>query len=230
MGNLLHVAALSGTLAAVVACLPVQDARAAEQLASARAPRVIDGDTLALGETRVRLHGIDAPELSQSCRDAEGARWDCGQWSKLVLAKLVSGGVSCEARDVDRYGRIVAVCTGAAGDVNAAMVAAGAAYAYARYATDYVPAERAARAAGRGVWRGTGERPADYRAAGRGDSGAEAAPEGCAIKGNISTSGRIYHMPGSRWYAQTRIDPRRGERWFCSARAAEAAGWRRADG
>jgi hypothetical protein len=33
-------------------------------------------------------------------------------------------------------------------------------------------------------------------------------------------------VPGSRWYAATGIRPDRGERWFCSAAEAEAAGWR----
>jgi hypothetical protein len=51
---------------------------------------------------------------------------------------------------------------------------------------------------------------------------------GCLIKGNISTRGeRIYHPPGCRYYNATKIDPARGERWFCSEAEAVAAGWRR---
>lgn len=52
---------------------------------------------------------------------------------------------------------------------------------------------------------------------------------GCAIKGNVSinTGERIYHVPGQRYYAETRISPRHGERWFCSEVEARAAGWRR---
>jgi hypothetical protein len=50
----------------------------------------------------------------------------------------------------------------------------------------------------------------------------------CLIKGNVSSKGeRIYHPPGCRHYASTVIDPRRGERWFCSEREAQEAGWRR---
>ena len=50
----------------------------------------------------------------------------------------------------------------------------------------------------------------------------------CAIKGNISKSGTgIYHVPGGRFYDQTRIDTSRGERWFCTEAEARAAGWRR---
>lgn len=51
----------------------------------------------------------------------------------------------------------------------------------------------------------------------------------CRIKGNISWGGeRIYHVPGQEYYAETRIDLGRGERWFCSEDEARQAGWRRA--
>ena len=51
-------------------------------------------------------------------------------------------------------------------------------------------------------------------------------PSPCLIKGNISHSGRIYHDPDSPSYTRTRIDENKGERWFCTQRDAEAAGWR----
>jgi hypothetical protein len=52
---------------------------------------------------------------------------------------------------------------------------------------------------------------------------------GCGIKGNISTrtGERIYHMPGQKYYFETRINWLRGERWFCSESDARAAGWRK---
>lgn len=56
-----------------------------------------------------------------------------------------------------------------------------------------------------------------------------AAAEGdaCNIKGNVSTRGeRIYHVPGQRYYDDTRISASHGERWFCSEAEARAAGWR----
>jgi hypothetical protein len=49
----------------------------------------------------------------------------------------------------------------------------------------------------------------------------------CNIKGNVSSNGRIYHLPGQRYYSATRINPLNGERWFCSEAEARAAGWRR---
>jgi len=56
------------------------------------------------------------------------------------------------------------------------------------------------------------------------------AKPGCEIKGNISYrhNERIYHLPGQRWYSRTVIDPRRGERWFCTEQEAIANGWRKA--
>lgn len=201
--------------------------------------RVVDGDTLVLGEVRIRLFGIDAPELSQTCSDMQGAPWGCGTWSKAVLERLVHPGLSCTPKDIDRYGRTVAVCYDPKGvDVNAAMVAAGAAYAYVKYAKDYIETEQDARAGGIGLWRAAVIPPAQYRAEYRAGKRAtqsaskpvQSHPEGCAIKGNISKSGKLYHLPGGRWYEGTRISLTSGERWFCSEGDAQAAGWRRAQG
>ena len=70
-------------------------------------------------------------------------------------------------------------------------------------------------------WR-RGERLAGTRATTQPDS------ERCSIKGNIGKNGtRIYHVPGGRYYEQTRINTSKGERWFCTESDARAAGWRR---
>lgn len=52
---------------------------------------------------------------------------------------------------------------------------------------------------------------------------------GCNIKGNVSQNNgqRIYHVPGQRYYEETRISHAWGERWFCSEAEARRAGWRR---
>ena len=205
-------------LAAPVAAAPVLTGTA----------RIIDGDTLeigALGE-RVRLHGIDAPERGQGCVSAKGKSWACGEAARKALAELSRGTVRCEGIERDRYDRLVAKCSAGGRDLGAAMVEAGAAFAYRKYSMDYVAAENRARAAGRGIWSGEAIRPADYRAAQA--PAPQAAPATCAIKGNISKNGRLYHLPGSRAYAATRISERHGERWFCSEAEALAAGWRRA--
>ena len=53
-------------------------------------------------------------------------------------------------------------------------------------------------------------------------------PEHCRIKGNINMESgeRVYHTPNSPWYARTEIDTHAGERWFCTEREAQEAGWR----
>lgn len=187
--------------------------------------RVIDGDTLALGAVTVRVHGIDAPERRQTCGGA-GRGWPCGDWAREVLEGLIDGrSVTCIAVDTDRHGRMVGRCSAGQDDLAAGMVLAGAALAYRRYSMDHVAAEDTARRAGRGLWQADGvQRPEDWRAA---TAPAPQAPPGdCVLKGNISASGRIYHRPGQHDYERTRIDPARGERWFCSEAEALAAGWR----
>lgn len=211
--------------ALLAGCLALAAPVAAETV-SGRA-RIIDGDTLELGGETVRLYGIDAPEMSQTCRRPDGRAWACGAWSRDVLAGLAKGRLRCTGRERDRYGRLVASCEGAGGDLAAQMVAGGAAFAYRQYSLDYVDAEKRAAIAGIGLWNGEAERPDAVRAASR---EAPAPVEGCAIKGNISSRGRIYHVPGSRSWADTRINPGAGERWFCSEAEARAAGWRKAGG
>jgi micrococcal nuclease len=63
-------------------------------------------------------------------------------------------------------------------------------------------------------------------AAARPSSAASSPPGTCAIKGNISRNGRVYHLPSSASYTRTTIDESKGERWFCSEQEALAAGWR----
>lgn len=134
--------------------------------------------------------------------------------------------VTCDALGTDRYGRTLAVCSAGGTEVNRALVRAGAATAYRRYSAAYVADEKAARRDGAGIWAGSVQAPEAFRQAATG--AVATAQEGCLIKGNISDNGRIYHRPGQEYYDATRIDTRRGERWFCSEAEARAAGWRAA--
>jgi len=194
--------------------------------------RVIDGDTLEVRGTRIRLHGIDAPESAQRCRSG-GQVWSCGREATRALARHIgSHPVACKERDRDRYGRVVAVCHVGDQDVNAWMVAEGWAFAYRQYSRRYLAEEMAAKAAKRGVWRGDVVPPWDWRRGKRLNGTGTTMKRGggrCKIKGNISKAGkRIYHMPSGRFYDQTRINTSQGERWFCSESEARTAGWRRA--
>ena len=194
--------------------------------------RILDGDTLELGKTRVRLHGIDAPESRQSCV-VDGHRWACGEKATRALTERIgSRTVGCEERARDRYGRSVAVCRVAGEDLNAWMVRQGWALAYRRYSRAYVGAEGTARAAKRGIWRGQFVAPWEWRRGVRlaGSRPASTEPPGgrCRVMGNIGRDGsRIYHVPGGQFHNRTRIDTERGERWFCSEAEARTAGWRR---
>ena len=123
--------------------------------------------------------------------------------------------MSCEPRGLDKYGRTLAVCFVDGRDINAQMVRQGYAWAFVKYSTSYVKEEarRKPRASASGRARSM---PAwEYRAK-RWAAAEQQAPEGCAIKGNVTKHGRIYHMPWSPWYAQIRIEPDKGKRWFCT--------------
>ncbi len=188
--------------------------------------QVVDGDTIDINGQRIRLEGIDAPETAQTCSTARGTAWACGRAATKTLAALVAGAdVACDSRGADKYGRLLGICYANGRDINAAMVQAGMAWAFIKYSTTYVSEEGAARLANAGIWQGPSEAPWDFRH--KGWQVAEAvAPNGCAIKGNVSSKGHIYHMPWSPWYERVTVDAARGEQWFCSESEAQAAGWR----
>jgi endonuclease YncB( thermonuclease family) len=131
---------------------------------------VIDGDSFRRGKDEIRLHGIDAPEYRQTCRDEIGRDWDCGKEAARTLRSLVAGHmVACTGLDVDRYRRLVARCE--VGDLvlNSEMVRLGWAIAYTHHGTLYLREEEEARHARRGIWRGTFDLPADWREIHRSD-------------------------------------------------------------
>lgn len=193
--------------------------------------RAVDGDTLRIASTRIRLYGIDAPELHQLCGSGS-RRKPCGRVAADWLGRAVNGApVTCEPIELDRYGRTVAICRTGGIDLGGELVNRGLAVAYRRYSTRYVGAEVAARSRRLGMWSDVFQSPSEFRAsrrAGKVKTAGEGAPSSsCTIKGNVGAKGdRIYHIPGGRDYAKVRITPLKGERWFCSEADARAAGWR----
>ena len=193
---------------------------------------VIDGDTVEIRGRRIRLIGVDAPESSQTCTD-RGKPWRCGQQAALALdAKIAARTVACTAEGSDRYARTLATCRVGDENLNAWLVREGWALAYRRYSDRYVNEEAEAKSAHRNIWRSDFTMPWDYRAARRAQEHAATAetPRGdCRIKGNINSKGeKIYHLPDGAGYADTHVNPSRGERYFCSEAEANAAGWRAA--
>lgn len=125
--------------------------------------RVVDGDTLAAGAARLRLIGLDAPELSQTCRDAADREWACGREARAALARLLRGeGVLCRGTARDRYHRFLVECSVDGQSVNGAMVSQG--FAVASGLPGFEREQKRAEAERRGIWQGRFERPRDFRA------------------------------------------------------------------
>lgn len=125
----------------------------------AGAARAIDGDSLVVSGREMRLKGLDAPELRQSC-EIDGQSVACGRRAAAALRRwLARGPVTCTGNETDRYARLLVVCRVYGQDIGADLVRQGLAVDFGRY-----PAEEAeARKAGIGIWAGTFEQPQLYR-------------------------------------------------------------------
>jgi endonuclease YncB( thermonuclease family) len=237
--KLLHATAglVASALAAGLLCAGTGSPESrphASQAAIGGHAKVVDGDTIVVNATRIRLEGIDAPEAGQTCGRQPSCRrhgsdmcdWPCGTEATAALAGLIEGKVvRCQARGADRYGRTLAVCFLGEEDVNAWMVRWGHARAFVRYSTRYVAEEQQARAQRLGIWQGEAIPAWEHRAR-RWAAAVPQALQGCTIKGNVTARGKIYHMPGSPWYERIDMDAGKGRRWFCTEAEALAAGWR----
>jgi endonuclease YncB( thermonuclease family) len=212
------------------------------------AAKIREADQIQIGNTRIRLGGIDAPSVDQLCLNTAGERWTCGVAARDELIKHVGNKAwTCHARNTDRRGRTVARCEVEGGDIQKWLVRNGWALAYARVSHDYDADEAAARESKAGMWQGAFIAPWDWRVRNKKTAilGAVKPPENahaillasasgpvapspdCTIKGNVNGAGEcIYHKPTSRWYAQIKMKISKGTRWFCSVEEAEAAGCR----
>jgi endonuclease YncB( thermonuclease family) len=213
-------------------------------------PRIVDGDTLVVGDIKIRLEGFDAPETDQICLDREARKWPCGAAARNHLTQHINGqSINCSPEGSDRYSRTLAVCKIGSENLNAWMVHEGWAMAFVKYSTAYLKDEEQARRAQRGLWAGAFIAPWDWRHRDKGTeirgslvvpigaqaillepaSAAEAPSANCTIKGNFNREGeRIYHMPGGLSYAKVNMNAP-GKRWFCTEEEAKAAGWRPAN-
>jgi len=124
---------------------------------------VTDGDSLEIGDRRIRLNGIDAPELTQICQNAQGDDYECGMESLHYLENLTAQkDIDCKCLpEKDRYKREICECFADGVSLNRAMVAAGQAITY-RDKT-YTKEQESAEENKLGLWQGKYMRPAIYR-------------------------------------------------------------------
>jgi len=214
--------------------------------------KVVDGDTVDVnidGKTeRIRLIGLDTPETVDPRKTVQ-----CfGQEASTKAHELLDGKkVTLEADatqgERDTYGRLLRyIMIEGGNDFSKTMIENGYGHEYTyqipyKRQNEYKEAQKSAENGKKGLW-------ADNTCAGTTTAVAPApavttpaaapvvstpkvtAPvqtnTGCLIKGNISSGGHIYHVPGGAYYDQTSIDTSAGERWFCTEAEAVAAGWR----
>ena len=127
---------------------------------------IIDGDTLEIHGTRIRLWGIDAPESSQLCRGEDSLQYRCGAKAANELDTFIAKRpVSCIPFSLDQYGRTVASCSVGGVDLGEWLVRNGLALDWPQFSRGkYDGIQREAEHAGRGMWRGSYVEPWRYRA------------------------------------------------------------------
>ena len=194
---------------------------------SFKVTRVVDGDTIEIeGGEKVRYIGIDTPETVDPRKPVQCFGIEASKKNKeLVEGKIVR--LEKDITDRDKYSRLLRYVWVDDLFVNLELIKQGFASSYAyppdiKYQKEFLAAETEAREAERGLWGACPTNPSPTIMV-------QGTEDGCDIKGNISTSGeKIYHLPGCGSYAKTQIDEKRGERWFCSEKEAQEAGWRKA--
>jgi endonuclease YncB( thermonuclease family) len=184
--------------------------------------RVLDGDTIAVfnKQPNVRLVGFNAPETDRAACPTER---ELGIRAKDRLLALVRAGnltfeyirCSCPAgthgTPACNYGRDCGTLKSNGRDVGEILIDEALAVPFKCHATGCPKTPR--------PWCDAATPPAVPLLM---------PAQTCLIKGNINSKGeKIYHLPEQRYYAQTVIDPAKGERMFCTEEGAIAAGWRK---
>tara|TARA_B100001248_G_C27008056_1_gene286380 strand:+ start:13 stop:513 length:501 start_codon:yes stop_codon:yes gene_type:complete len=138
-------------------------------------PKIIDGDTIKIGESKIRLEGIDAPEMRQICEKpflqisyiiglSFNKDYKCGVVSKeKLLNKIKKSKIRCTGSSKDKYKRYLATCYKDRTNLNKWMVRQGYAVAYKKYSNRYLIDEQYAKENKLGIWKGTFLRPEKWR-------------------------------------------------------------------
>ena len=124
---------------------------------------VTDGDTIRIGDERIRFSGIDAPEIKQTCIYQE-IEFKCGEFSKnLLIEKISNQEVNCIREGKDQYGRTLAECFVGKESLSSYLVREGYAFAYRKYSDKFIPDEEYAQSKGNGMWSMDFMFPWDFR-------------------------------------------------------------------
>ena len=138
-------------------------------------PRIVDGDTIHINEYKIRLEGIDAPEIKQKCKKEKLKissiigftfynNYNCGEVSKEKLkVKIDRSKIKCISSSKDRYERYLAKCFKDKINLNRWMVRNGHAVAYKRYSKEFLTDEDFAKENKLGLWQGKFLRPEKWR-------------------------------------------------------------------
>ena len=113
---------------------------------------VTDGDTIRIGDERMRFSGIDAPEIKQTCLYQE-IEFKCGEFSKnLLIEKIANQKVNCIRESKDQYGRTLAECFVGKESLSSYLVREGYAFAYRKYSKKFIADEEYAQRNRNGMW------------------------------------------------------------------------------
>jgi endonuclease YncB( thermonuclease family) len=187
--------------------------------------RVAGPGLVRIGSNSVRLNGVTMLDFSQVCRRADGSTWTCGAAAEKSFDKLIRSRrpLRCEISG-EADGIRNGTCELDGKDLAAELVRQGLAFADGSLWSSYSAQQSEAQEAKAGLWAGEPERPDAWRDRLFADAAA-GAPGGCPIKGRIQSGRRTYLLPHSADYPRISIREERGDRWFCSAEEAEAAGF-----
>jgi endonuclease YncB( thermonuclease family) len=127
-------------------------------------PRILDGDTVEIRGIKVRLEGIDAPEVNQFCLDDKSQPRECGKGVRdRLIEKSAGRSWTCHVSGQDVYRRSLAFCYVGGEDIQRWMVRSGFALSFRRYSHAYDADEATAREAHAGLWSGAFIAPWDWR-------------------------------------------------------------------
>ena len=124
---------------------------------------VVDGDTIKLGDVKIRFSGIDAPEINQTCVASEG-KVACGKISRdILLTKVTNNKIRCTDEGKDFYGRVLGECFVNGESLSRYLVREGFAFAYRKYSDKFILDEEYAKSNRLGMWSMKFQYPWDYR-------------------------------------------------------------------